>query len=382
LAAHRDLYRDTEILVAAESVPRVALQTVQKYLNPDVVMYLSKAANGSGWEKPVTIARMGTSDEWLARLAELIMVSHDADHCPIIIFPENSIDYPQFAELRIKSFISATVFCEHETLGRLVACSASNESLLTLRHFALLEILSDTIGLRIHDLRTREHKERFLNRALHHINTPAHSVSEIARQLSSKKMSTEERDSWLRDLTDQTERLVRLSQQARDFSVLQRSSRPRLRVSLNQLVGEAVRRMNSLAVSNAVSIETELPLEIAEVLADEEALHLALQSVLENAIKFSPTGTSVKVSLEIDNKTFRINVVDQGPGVPESQRKLIFEELISIERGDVPESTGLGLTIAAVAVKDHEGEIGCLDAPGGRGTCFYITIPKLEAIGG
>lgn len=376
LLAHRELYRETASTTDAESIPRVALKIVQKYLKADIALYLPKGLGGAGWEQPVISSQVDASEDWLDSLAKLIMISHDEDRCPLIILPENKGNYSQFAPFNLAGFISATVFCDSETMGRLVVCSRDDEANLSLADLSLLEILSNTIGLRIQDLRTRQHKQRFLERALHHITTPAHSVREIARQLTYNNLSDEARETSLADLTEQTERLVRLAQRARDFSALQKVSRPRTKTSLKHLVETAVRRIQPLAHIHQISVGATTPSVDIEVEADEEALHLAFQSILENAIKFSPSGGVVEVVLTTRQEDFTISVFDQGPGVPLAQRKHIFEELISIPRGEVRESTGMGLTIARLAAEEHGGSVQCLDNPRGKGACFSFTIPR------
>ncbi|MET0623184.1 MAG: HAMP domain-containing sensor histidine kinase, partial [Pyrinomonadaceae bacterium] len=264
-------------------------------------------------------------------------------------------------------------------LGRMAFCSRSSESAFTYSDLALLENLVSTIGLRIHDLRNRRLKERFLQRAMHQINTPAHSVREIARLLTaSKDMPAEKRERWLSDLSEAAERLVRLVQQAKEFSLFQKSTRPRALVSLDDVVKDIAGQVGRLAPQQQVTIETSVPDESCEVVADAEAIYAALQSLVENALKFSPAGGTVRITLSREQTGCRVSVIDQGPGVPELQRAEIFEECVSIARAGVRESTGLGLAIARTAIENHGGTLTCSDAPDGRGACFSFTLPRPE----
>jgi signal transduction histidine kinase len=374
LAAHRELYRETESTTDAESILKVALGIVLRYINADIAMYLPKTPGDSAWKQHAVLSQIDVSEKWLNRLIELIF--NDEEHCPLIILPKNKADFPQCEELGLTGFISATVFSNSEISGRLVVCSRREDAKLSLADLSLLEVLCDPIGLRLHDLRTREHKERFLLRALHHITTPAHSVREIARQLTNESISAEERQRWLTDLTEQSERLVRLSLRARKFSDLQRGTRARHRLSIKNLIQIAANRFQALAATKQISLETKLPDADIELEADEDALQSALQSLLENAIKFSPERGQIQVVLTINEPQFTVSVLDQGPGVPQSQRDQIFEELISIPRGNVPESTGMGLTIAKLAIEEHGGNLQCLNNPDGEGACFSFTIPR------
>lgn len=375
LAAHRELYRETESLGDAEAIPAIALRILQKYFKADVAMYLPRSADGQSWGTQVILNNAGVSENWLSTLGKIVMTSHDQDRCPLIILGENQDHYPQFAELKLSSFISATVICENEVLGRLVFCSRSDESALSFSDLALLENLGSTIGLRIHDFRTRKLKERFFETALHQISTPAHSVLAIARLLATKKgKSPQDSEKWLQDLTSEAERLARLAERAREFSILQRPARPRVELSLNKMVEDVARRIRPLAIQSQVSIETTVPDEIYRVVADEEALYIALQCVVENALKFSPLGTSIRIILSMDAGNYKVSVIDQGPGVPEAQRAAIFEELVSIARAGVGESTGMGLTIARDAIEGHGGKLECHSGVDGHGACFAFTL--------
>jgi signal transduction histidine kinase len=379
LAAHRELYSETESLSDDEAIPEIALRIIQKYLKADVALYLPRSTNGKGWEPPVILKNVDVSKDWLTNLSTLIMTSHDQDRCPLIILEENQDHYPEFAELKVSSFISATVLCEREVSGRLVFCSAGDASMLSFSDLALLENLGSTIGLRIHDLRTRRLKERFFESALHQISTPAHSVLAIARLLATQKdKSTQDSEQWLRDLNSEAERLARLAEKARGFSLLQKPTRSVIAVSLNKLAEDVARGIRPLARARQVSIDTVLPEKNYEVMADGEGLYLALQSLVENALKFSPSGASVQIILTKEGGDYKVSVNDQGPGVPESQKVEIFKELVSIARAEVPESTGMGLAIAQSVINAHGGLLDCHDIPGQPGACFWFTIPGSE----
>lgn len=375
LSAHRELYRETEALIDAEAVPNIALTIIQKYLTADVGLYLPRNAHDTGWGEPIALNEARADEQWLAALSEIVRASHDQDQCPLIILEENQGHYPQFAELRLSSFISATVLSESKTLGRFAFCSRGGAPALTFSDLALLENLSSTISLRIHDLRSRKLKERFLEHALHQINSPAHSVLAAAEQLARADMQAEERAALLSDLTNEAKRLARLVRQARDFSIVQKPARPRTALSLRQLVSGIAIRQGRLAEQHRVRIETEVPDEACEVVADGEALYSALQSLVENALKFSPPRALIRIALSKEDGGYRVSVTDEGPGVPESQRAEIFEDMVSIARPGVGESTGMGLAIARAAVEAHGGTLDCFDAPDQRGACFSFKIP-------
>jgi two-component system sensor histidine kinase KdpD len=109
----------------------------------------------------------------------------------------------------------------------------------------------------------------------------------------------------------------------------------------------------------------------------------ALFNVLENAAKFSPPGEAVVVDArEVatgEGDRVRIDVRDRGPGIPDDERRRIFDMFYSVERGDRGRhGTGLGLAICQGMVGAHGGSVEALPGEDGRGTVIRITIPRIE----
>lgn len=99
-------------------------------------------------------------------------------------------------------------------------------------------------------------------------------------------------------------------------------------------------------------------------------------NLLANAVRFSPRGGAVAVTVEPHGDHVHVIIDDQGPGVPESFRESIFEPFKQIEGSAAHKKggTGLGLAISYAIVKEHGGWIVVSDAPGG-GARFTIGLP-------
>ncbi|MCM8556983.1 sensor histidine kinase [Sphingomicrobium sediminis] len=104
----------------------------------------------------------------------------------------------------------------------------------------------------------------------------------------------------------------------------------------------------------------------------------AIDNLLDNAISFSPPESTVRLTLSRDEDLIYIQVVDEGPGVPEEQRDAIFHRFHS-HRPDTSEfgrHSGLGLAIARAIIEGHEGTISVCDRKDGKeGACFMLTLP-------
>ncbi len=105
----------------------------------------------------------------------------------------------------------------------------------------------------------------------------------------------------------------------------------------------------------------------------EDLLVQALINILENAIKFSPPGSNVKLTTETEGPWVKITIADQGPGIPEEAKERIFERFYQAGR-DRRQGAGLGLAITKEIVTVHGGRIWAENLPSG-GAAFHIILP-------
>jgi K+-sensing histidine kinase KdpD len=141
-----------------------------------------------------------------------------------------------------------------------------------------------------------------------------------------------------------------------------------------ELVSNALRKMGPLLGARPVGLQIaeSLPMAVCDASMIESVLHL----LLDNALKYSPVGSPIGISAELDPDRDMIvfTVSDAGPGVPEDERVRIFEKQYrgSLQSG-VP-GTGLGLASARCLVESHGGAIWITDRPGG-GAMFHFSLP-------
>jgi len=149
-------------------------------------------------------------------------------------------------------------------------------------------------------------------------------------------------------------------------------------IGVDELVGSAARRLQRYEPN--VRVESEIDPQIGLVHVHPALIEQAIFNVLENAAKFSPTGEPIKVQAKLtEGDTVRIDVTDQGPGIPADERRRIFDMFYSVERGDrVKQGTGLGLTIVQGIVGAHMGKVEALPGHADRGTTVRIILPTGE----
>lgn len=175
-----------------------------------------------------------------------------------------------------------------------------------------------------------------------------------------------------------TERLVGL---INDIIDLERAEGGHLklriaRVTAGEVIDRAVEAVSSLAAQEAMILEVVTAEGV--VAGDSERLTQVLVNLVSNAVKFAPRGSRIAVAASLQGDVVRFSVTDEGPGIPEPARRMIFEPFRQIEDADTRKKggSGLGLSICKAIVEQHGGVIGVDDAPGG-GSLFFFTVPAV-----
>jgi heavy metal sensor kinase len=224
-----------------------------------------------------------------------------------------------------------------------------------------------------------EQLRRFTADASHELRTPLtaiRSVGEVA--LQTPKSATEYRD-VIGSMLEETDRLTRLVDSLLTLSRadsghihLQRAD-----ISLLGLAQEASSLVEVLAEEKRqrISVEGEPALIVS---GDRLILRQALVNLVDNAIKYSSTGAEivVRVSAGKDSQVI-VEIVDQGPGVPQEHQSRIFDRFYRVDSARSREwgGAGLGLAIARWAVEAHGGQI-TLQSVEGQGSTFRVILPS------
>src|ERR1700687_3217710 len=147
---------------------------------------------------------------------------------------------------------------------------------------------------------------------------------------------------------------------------------------INEVLEEACALVNLRARAKIIRIVRELDQEIA-YFGDEAFLHQLFLIFLDNAIKYSPSGTSVRVTLENRDGHVRASFADQGVGISSEHLPFIFERFYraALASSGEAQSGGLGLAIAQAIVQVQGGSIECESTPG-VGSTFTVVLPTTQ----
>ncbi len=141
-----------------------------------------------------------------------------------------------------------------------------------------------------------------------------------------------------------------------------------------KLVNRAVKRLREQAERSGINLETNCPDNLPNIYADSSRLGQVLANLLHNAIKFTPEGGEVNLTVTQYADVVEYSVHDTGIGIPSDDLPRIFERFYKADQARSESGTGLGLAIARHLVEAHGGRIW-VDSTLGSGSTFYFTIP-------
>jgi len=145
-------------------------------------------------------------------------------------------------------------------------------------------------------------------------------------------------------------------------------------IALDRLVAEAVEFVRPQANIKLQSLELEIPSDLPRVYVDPDMITRVLVNLLDNAVKFTPLGGAIRLSLVAKEGMVMVSVSDTGPGIPLDFQSRIFEKFTRVRYEGAPRGTGLGLAFCKLAVEAHGGRIWVESTPG-HGATFRFTLP-------
>jgi len=151
----------------------------------------------------------------------------------------------------------------------------------------------------------------------------------------------------------------------------------KISVAPADFINPAIRQLEPLAEHEQVSLHTEIPDDIPQIMGDPNRLQRVIYNLVGNAIKYSGGGSVVIKALLTTTHTLRIAVSDNGPGISPADQSRIFDKFARGETGSATSgrtSTGLGLYFCKLIIEAHGGTIGLTSKPG-QGTTFTFSLP-------
>ena len=224
--------------------------------------------------------------------------------------------------------------------------------------------------------RGAEERRRFVADASHELRTPlAVMATELDVSLRSAELSPDARDV----LVSAREEVGRMSRVVEDLLTLARIDEGRLElagrpVALHAIADDVAGKLSTIAADRSIGIRVDG--EPAVVWGDRARLDQVLTNLVENAVKFSPDGTTVFVRTWGNGSEAGLSVTDAGPGIPPAAVPRVFDRFYRVDaaRSRAEGGSGLGLAICREIVEAHGGRIWVESAPG-KGSTFSLLLP-------
>lgn len=221
-------------------------------------------------------------------------------------------------------------------------------------------------------------KTQFINTLSHEFKTPLTIITGSAEVIAQGMLGPVESAQldYLGKIRMAAKSLMHLLSDLLDMSQIQAGKLMLVRRSVNliQTLRQAHHLLDPLAIRRGVSIHLEVPDALPEVQADEQRLTQVILNLGGNAMKFTPEGGKVTLSLHHEGAYVCCRIRDTGVGIAEEDLNKLFESFVQLEAGQQAGGTGLGLAISKALVEAHGGTIGALSEPG-NGSVFWFRVP-------
>ncbi|MEZ5990285.1 MAG: HAMP domain-containing sensor histidine kinase [Planctomycetota bacterium] len=226
------------------------------------------------------------------------------------------------------------------------------------------------------ELRLRLQEERFLRSATHELKTPIAAIKLGLQSLAQGRLDPSKSGEYLEQLEAELDRLELEVENMLLAAAGDRDGRGFEDGDLGADLREVLEEFGSRSRLRGVELELKLPHEPLRLSRDPLLLAQALRNLLDNAIKYSPSGSTVVVEVLEHDGRLRIRVRDQGPGVPAEDRDRIFDRFQRghTESAEARGGSGLGLALAAEAAAVHGGSLA-LELGDGQGASFVLELP-------
>jgi len=245
--------------------------------------------------------------------------------------------------------------------------------------WAALAVFHDVTDVK----RTEQVRRDFVANVSHELRTPLAAIKSLIESLESGALDEPATaKDFLERANHEVDRLVRLVEELMELSRIESGEVPMASepLDLAEVIAAAVERLRRQARSLGVELSWLGAPDLPAVLGDAERLERVLVNLLLNALKFTPSGGSVRVLAAAQEGAVAVSVSDTGAGISAEELPRVFERFYKVDRARGSAGTGLGLAIVKHTVEAHGGRVS-VESAGSGGSTFTFTIPAAVAAG-
>jgi len=235
----------------------------------------------------------------------------------------------------------------------------------------------------IREIRRNEQHDAFINAVTHELKTPITSIRLYLETLKKREVAESQRQEFYDVMLADSERLLQTVEQvlrAGRAGDRRRRINPSI-IDIREMVRECVElaRLRYNLGPDAITIREIPGSEELRVAGDSDELRVAVQNLLDNAVKYSEKNVAVSVEVvPLDEKQMAVRIRDQGVGIAGAQLKRVFKRFYRVPGRVMArvKGTGLGLFIVRSVVEKHGGRVFAESAGLGQGSTFTIQLPR------
>ena len=250
---------------------------------------------------------------------------------------------------------------------------------LALSTYSELVTVSDSFNKMTGYIREQDTaRQEFVSNVSHELKTPLASMKVLSDSLLSQEGMPEELyREFLVDITDEIERMTKIINDLLSMVKTEKNTANMVisNINVNDLLEKLLKRLRPIAATRNIEViyESYRPV-MADI--DEVKLSIALNNLIENAVKYNYDDGWVRVTLNADHKFFYVKIEDSGVGIPDEFQDKVFERFYRVDKARSRETggTGLGLALTRNVVLLHRGSIK-LYSKEKEGTTFTVRIP-------
>ena len=221
----------------------------------------------------------------------------------------------------------------------------------------------------------------FIQNASHELRTPLSIIQGYAELLHEGDLGNlaPEQQQAITIISNRARELRAMVERIDALLAIEAGQAVSMNFSVGELVAEVVEERQEAAEQAGLTLELHLAPELPNIQGDPYHLRYAIDSLLDNGIKFTPEGGSVKVRVEATLEGVRLDVIDTGVGIPKDKLAHLFSGFYQVDGSTTRRygGIGLGLTLVRAVVQEHGGRIEVESQPGkgSRFTCFLPARP-------
>ncbi len=230
--------------------------------------------------------------------------------------------------------------------------------------------------------KSEESRQQMLADISHDLKTPITVIQGYVDAMRDGLIPEQEMQKYLEIIGNKTTALVELINSFSDFARLEH---PKFKYEFRtedicEFFREYVASKYQELTLAGYKVDVEIPEEVVKVSFDKLQFRRVFENIISNAVKYTEEGTTIYFCLRYGKDIMKIEIGDDGPGIPEEMKEIIFEPFVVAENArSNGQGTGLGLSIAKSIVESHKGKISISDRKiNGKGTFYKIILPVIH----